>query len=109
MASGHGGRSKGKSSTSGILGIQVTTLLRVFGRRYGCSIEALKICVKWYRDVWDYLEKYGIPYHPLHDQGYPSIGDVQSTLPVPKDQWFEYGGERSGRFQVSEMSSMFSV
>ncbi|KAI5076552.1 hypothetical protein GOP47_0008617 [Adiantum capillus-veneris] len=52
-----------------------------------------------FRDVWDYLEKNGVPYHPLHDQGYPSVGDVQSTLPVPKDQWFEYGGERSGRFQ----------
>ncbi|KAH7421655.1 hypothetical protein KP509_13G069400 [Ceratopteris richardii] len=52
-----------------------------------------------FRDVWEYLQKNGIPYHPLHDEGYPSIGDVQSTLPVPKDQWFEYGGERSGRFQ----------
>ena len=53
-----------------------------------------------HRDVWEYLKKYGIPYHPLHDQGYPSVGDIQSTLPVPKEQWFEYGGERSGRFQV---------
>lgn len=52
-----------------------------------------------FRDIWDYLKKNGVPYHPLHDQGYPSVGDVQSTLPVPKDQWFEYGGERSGRFQ----------
>ncbi|BBN13532.1 hypothetical protein MPTK1_6g04280 [Marchantia polymorpha subsp. ruderalis] len=52
-----------------------------------------------FRDCWDYIEKYQLPYHPLHDQGYPSIGDMQSTLPVPKSQWFEYGGERSGRFQ----------
>ncbi|MCO5604112.1 hypothetical protein L7F22_058270 [Adiantum nelumboides] len=52
-----------------------------------------------FRDIWEYLEKNGVPYHPLHDQGYPSVGDVQSTLPVPKEQWFEYGGERSGRFQ----------
>ena len=33
-------------------------------------------------------------------QGFPSIGDVQSTVPVPKEKWFEYAGERSGRFQV---------
>lgn len=32
-------------------------------------------------------------------QGFPSIGDVQSTVPVPKEKWFEYAGERSGRFQ----------
>ncbi|KAL2621717.1 hypothetical protein R1flu_001922 [Riccia fluitans] len=52
-----------------------------------------------FRDSWDYIEKYKLPYHPLHDEGYPSIGDIQSTIPVPRSQWFEYGGERSGRFQ----------
>lgn len=35
-----------------------------------------------------------------HAQGFPSVGDVHSTVPVPKEKWFEYGGERSGRFQV---------
>jgi hypothetical protein len=35
-------------------------------------------------------------------QGYPSIGDVQTTVPVPKEKWFEYAGERSGRFQVKQ-------
>nr|CAD32963.1 phosphoadenosine-phosphosulphate reductase [Physcomitrium patens] len=52
-----------------------------------------------FRDCWDYLTKYSLPYHPLHDQGFPSIGDVQSTIPVPREKWFEYAGERSGRFQ----------
>lgn len=34
-------------------------------------------------------------------QGYPSLGDVHSTVTVqPRSKWFEYGGERSGRFQV---------
>jgi hypothetical protein len=33
-------------------------------------------------------------------QGYPSVGDAHSTITVPRDKWFEYGGERSGRFQV---------
>jgi phosphoadenosine phosphosulfate reductase len=25
-------------------------------------------------DVWDYLRANAVPYHPLHDRGYPSIG-----------------------------------
>ncbi|GAQ87007.1 Phosphoadenosine phosphosulfate reductase [Klebsormidium nitens] len=52
-----------------------------------------------FRDCWDYIKKYSLAYHPLHDQGYPSVGDIHSTLPVPREQWFEYAGERSGRFQ----------
>jgi phosphoadenosine phosphosulfate reductase len=31
------------------------------------------------RDVGLYLRKYGLPYHPLWDQGYISIGDVHTT------------------------------
>ena len=39
--------------------------------------------------------------HPARmAQGYPSIGDLHSTVPVPKEKWYEYAGERSGRFQV---------
>ena len=33
-------------------------------------------------------------------QDFPSIGDLHSTVPVPREKWFEYAGERSGRFQV---------
>ncbi|CAI6003091.1 unnamed protein product [Closterium sp. NIES-65] len=51
------------------------------------------------RDCFDYLERHGVPAHPLHADGFPSIGDIQTTLPVPRAKWFEYGGERSGRFQ----------
>lgn len=31
------------------------------------------------RDVSEYLRKHNLPYHPLWDQGYISIGDVHST------------------------------
>ena len=37
-------------------------------------------------------------------QGYPSIGDAHSTVPVPKEKWYDYAGERSGRFQVRQFS-----
>ena len=52
-----------------------------------------------FEDCFDYLNANGVAYHPLHDQGYPSIGDAKDTVPVPKEKWFEYAGERSGRFQ----------
>lgn len=34
------------------------------------------------RDVHFYLKEHGLPYHPLWDQGYVSIGDVHTTRPI---------------------------
>lgn len=34
------------------------------------------------RDVWNYLRKHDLPYHPLWDKGYVSIGDVHTTRPL---------------------------
>lgn len=31
------------------------------------------------KDVYDYLTKHGLPYHPLWEKGYVSIGDVHTT------------------------------
>ena len=31
------------------------------------------------RDVYHYLKRHGLPYHPLRDKGYVSIGDVHTT------------------------------
>ena len=33
------------------------------------------------RDVWAYIGAYDLPYNPLHDQGYASIGCTHCTLP----------------------------
>lgn len=52
-----------------------------------------------FKDCFQYLEAEQLEKHPLHDQGFPSVGDLHSTVPVPKEKWFEYAGERSGRFQ----------
>jgi phosphoadenylyl-sulfate reductase (thioredoxin) len=64
-------------------------------------------------DTFDYIAKSKVPYHPLHEQGYPSIGDAKDTIPVPEDGsvrfidgewsgdktiWLDYGKERIGRF-----------
>jgi phosphoadenosine phosphosulfate reductase len=41
------------------------------------------------KDVWTYIFKHDLPYHPLHDQGYASIGCAPCTLP---------GSGRDGRW-----------
>jgi phosphoadenosine phosphosulfate reductase len=46
------------------------------------------------RDVWRYIWKHSIPYNPLHDHGYPSIGCVPCTHSVNPG-----GDERSGRWR----------
>jgi len=40
-------------------------------------------------DCWSYVRERGLPYNPLHDQGYASIGDTHSTIP---------GAGREGRW-----------
>ena len=42
-----------------------------------CKVHPL---IDWTdRDVYRYLRQYGLPYHPLWEQGYISIGDVHTT------------------------------
>jgi phosphoadenosine phosphosulfate reductase len=33
------------------------------------------------KDVWDYIFRHELPYHPLHDRGYSSIGCAPCTQP----------------------------
>jgi phosphoadenosine phosphosulfate reductase len=40
-------------------------------------------------DCWAYIRGRGLPYNPLHDRGYESIGDTHSTVP---------GAGREGRW-----------
>jgi phosphoadenosine phosphosulfate reductase len=48
----------------------------------------------WTRsDVWRFILDHDIPYNPLHDQGYPSIGCYPCTVPVG-----EGADERDGRW-----------
>lgn len=45
-----------------------------------CKVHPL---IDWTdRDVYRYLSQYGLPYHPLWQQGYVSIGDVHTTRPL---------------------------
>ncbi len=42
-----------------------------------------------HQDVWDYVQAHDLPYHPLHDGGYDSIGCAPCTQP---------GNGREGRW-----------
>ncbi|MFK8013900.1 MAG: phosphoadenylyl-sulfate reductase [Gammaproteobacteria bacterium] len=34
------------------------------------------------RDIYRYLKRHALPYHPLYEQGYLSIGDTHTTKPI---------------------------
>lgn len=72
---------------------------QVWEDKGGPSVSVQPLAYWEFRDCFAYLDKHGVEAHPLHSQGYPSIGDAHSTVPVPREKWFEYAGERSGRFQ----------
>ena len=48
------------------------------------------------RDVWNFVVKNDVPYNPLHDRGYPSIGCWPCTRAVSADEAAE--DERAGRW-----------
>lgn len=45
------------------------------------------------QDVWNYIRAYEVPYNPLHDVGYPSIGCACCTRAVKRTE-----GVRAGRW-----------
>lgn len=49
-----------------------------------------------YQDVWKYLVEHRVPYNPLYDQGYTSIGDEPLTTPTLAGE-----SEREGRWRGS--------
>jgi len=68
--------------------------LYTFDSRTGREIVKLNPMAAWSRKaVWDYLHKHEIPYNPLHDQGYRSIGCWPCTNKVTEGQ-----KERAGRW-----------
>ncbi|WP_077211256.1 phosphoadenylyl-sulfate reductase [Bacillus dakarensis] len=60
------------------------------------KFKKVKICplIHWsWDDIMNYIKLNNLPYNPLHDQGYPSIGCAPCTQPV-----FDENDQRSGRW-----------
>lgn len=61
-----------------------------------CLVKVNPLARWSWADVWTYIKIYEVPYNPLHDQNYPSIGCTHCTKPVMPGQ-----DPRSGRWQGS--------
>lgn len=60
----------------------------------GRQIVKLNPLANWTGEaVWDYIRRYGIPYNPLYDRGYRSIGCWPCTRPTADGE-----DERAGRW-----------
>ena len=59
------------------------------------SAIKLNPLLNWTHDeVWEYIKEHDLPYNPLHDRNYPSIGCKQCTSPVCAGD-----NKRSGRWK----------
>lgn len=54
----------------------------------------------WSRaEVWQYVQAYDVPFHPMHLRSYPTVGCRHCTLPVPGIGPSEYS--RDGRWSLA--------
>lgn len=64
----------------------------------GNRVYKLSPLLNWSRDqVWDYIDQHDLPYNPMHDDGFPSIGCIPCTAPAD-----DQSDERSGRWKHKE-------
>lgn len=78
-------------------GIPVIQEDRVFSRP-GETLTKFNPLANWSSNqVWDYIRAYQVPYNPLHDQGFVSIGCEPCTRPIGPGQH-----EREGRWWWEE-------
>lgn len=67
---------------------------RVVEWDYKWNLVKVNPLVRWSReDVWSYIRANNVPYNPLHERGYPSIGCHHCTRPVRPGE-----DERAGRW-----------
>lgn len=75
-------------------GVEVVEIHRLPG---GAEMLKLNPLAHWRKqEVWAYVERHHVPYNPLLDAGYKSIGCIQCTAKAGTS------GERSGRWQGSQ-------
>jgi phosphoadenosine phosphosulfate reductase len=83
-------RDQSPSTRAGIPVIQVDTVFSSNGNQ----LVKFNPLANWSsRQVWDYIRREGLPYNPLHERGFVSIGCEPCTRPVLPGQH-----EREGRW-----------
>jgi phosphoadenosine phosphosulfate reductase len=76
---------------------QSTTRAAARAIEWDDQFELVKVnpLIRWTKvEVWSYVRREGVPYNPLHDRGYPSIGCAPCTSPVGDGE-----DERAGRWR----------
>jgi phosphoadenylyl-sulfate reductase (thioredoxin) len=76
---------------------QSTTRAAARAIEWDDQFELVKVnpLIRWTKaEVWSYVRRQGVPYNPLHDRGYPSIGCAPCTSPVGDGE-----DERAGRWR----------
>ncbi len=68
--------------------------LQIVGEQAGCY-KILPILNWNSKDIYEYLMAHDLPYHPLFDQGYVTVGDWHSSRPMTGDD----SSDRDTRFQ----------
>ena len=69
-------------------------VLESYSRDDGTTLIKVNPLAAWTRkDTWNYLFAHDVPYNPLHDAGYPSIGCTHCTRAVGAGE-----PERAGRW-----------
>jgi phosphoadenosine phosphosulfate reductase len=63
--------------------------------KQGNQYKVLPILTWSSRDIYEYLTKYDLPYHPYFDNGYVSVGDWHSSRPLMAED----ENERDTRFK----------
>lgn len=70
---------------------------RVIEWDYQWRLVKINPLVRWSKqEVWEYIARNNVPFNPLHERGYPSIGCTHCTQPV-RDGEDDRSGRWSGR------------
>ncbi len=63
-----------------------------------CDVIKINPVAAWSNEqLWDYIHEHDLPYNPLHDDGFPSIGCIPCTQPVSEGE-----DERAGRWKDND-------
>jgi phosphoadenosine phosphosulfate reductase len=85
------GLRRGQSKSRACIGV-----IELYGldSESGTDIVKINPMANWTREaIWHYIHQHKIPYNPLHDQGYQSIGCVACTRKTARGE-----NERAGRW-----------